>query len=159
MQNIKFEARFLGKGADDREDGKTWEHFRWEISINGERFSYRTGTGHFTRYFGTGRPGETVWDSQNKRNKKPEDRPVLANSELGGWLHVPTALDVLECLLSDMDAGAESFDNFCANFGYSNDSLKALDIYRECMAIAPRIRKALGAELENVRKAIEERNS
>lgn len=41
----------------------------------------------------------------------------------------PTAYDVLACLTKH-DCG--SFDDFCAEYGYSNDSIRALKTYLAC---------------------------
>jgi hypothetical protein len=37
----------------------------------------------------------------------------------------PQPSDVAECLLNDIESGSMSFDEFCDNLGYSNDSIKA----------------------------------
>lgn len=44
----------------------------------------------------------------------------------------PDLLDVLQCLLSDGSAADESFDDWCANFGYDTDSRKAFATYELC---------------------------
>lgn len=140
MKNIQFKATFTGMNDKDG-----WKHYQWSITINGVVFEYNTGLAHFTPYTGK-RDGsrETVYDSTYKRNKKPDNG--LANADLQGWLHVPTLDSVLECLFSDLECGEQSFNDFCDNLCYSNDSLKALDVYRSCMEIAPKLRKALGNE-------------
>ena len=53
----------------------------------------------------------------------------------------PTIEDVLECLGSDAECGLYSFEDFCDNLGYSNDSIKAFQTYRQCEEIAKKIRK------------------
>lgn len=153
MKDIKFTTQFVGKGK--RLGG--WECFMWIVSINGEQFEYNAGLAHFTPYVGK-KDGsrETVHDSMYKKNKKPENS--LANGELEGWLHVPQLNDVLECLFLDASSGQDSFNDFCDNCGYSNDSLKALDIYRACMAIVPKLRKALGEKYNAVKEEIEALN-
>ena len=37
------------------------------------------------------------------------------------------------CIIEDALAGCDGFDEFCSNLGYSNDSLKAFRIYKECV--------------------------
>lgn len=59
----------------------------------------------------------------------------------------PTAYDLLYCLQSDCQAAEGSFDDFCSNFGYDNDSIKALNTYNACCEGAKKLRKALGPEL------------
>lgn len=39
---------------------------------------------------------------------------------------------LLYCFVSDAHSGQESFDNFCDNFGYDNDSRKAEKIFKLC---------------------------
>ena len=63
-----------------------------------------------------------------------------------GWKVDPSARDVLDCLLSDAESGAETFDDFCANLGYDTDSRKALNQYLECHAIGAKVRRLLGAD-------------
>ena len=55
---------------------------------------------------------------------------------------------------SDTDAGLESFNEFCDNMGYSNDSLHAFDVYRACAENGQKLRKALGAEYEAQRTRV-----
>jgi len=42
-------------------------------------------------------------------------------------------LFAFRCIIEDALAGNDSFDEFCSNLGYSNDSLKAFRIYKECI--------------------------
>jgi hypothetical protein len=48
--------------------------------------------------------------------------------------------DILYSLILDSQAGNETFDDFCDNFGYDNDSIKANDIYRACQKNAKKVR-------------------
>ncbi len=60
----------------------------------------------------------------------------------------PTAADVLACLISDASAGAQSFEGFCGEFGYDEDSRKALSVYKACKSMKPRIERFLGDAFE-----------
>ena len=60
----------------------------------------------------------------------------------------PTALDCLDSLLSDAQAGESSFDDFCANFGYDADSRKAERLHKRCGRIAKAMRRLLGDDFE-----------
>lgn len=131
---MKTSIEFQGLRDDDK-----WKHFAWRVTINGEAFNYRTGMGHATPRL-------------SKKRKKPLGPCVT-------WVHIPAIDDILEALFLDVVAGSESFNEFCINSGYDSDSLKAFDIYRACMDIAARLRKALGAEFETERQRIEERYS
>jgi len=67
----------------------------------------------------------------------------------------PTQNMVLESLFLDASCGQESFNDFCDNLGYSNDSIKAFDNYRQCMENAKKLRKALGNEYNTIKESIE----
>lgn len=65
----------------------------------------------------------------------------------------PTAEGVLDCLLSDAQAGNESFEGWCSNFGYDTDSRKAEKTYKACIKTAKRLRKLLGSDYETFAEA------
>ena len=48
----------------------------------------------------------------------------------------PTVADVLYCLLSDSRAGEMEFDEFCSEFGYSEDSISAKETWEQCYQIS-----------------------
>ncbi len=66
-----------------------------------------------------------------------------------GWGHngrAPKAEEVLDCIASDA-AGVENardFSDWCADYGYSDDSRKAERIFRACAAEARQLRRWLG---------------
>src|SRR5688572_19913177 len=51
----------------------------------------------------------------------------------------PSPYDVLACISSDIHC-PETFEDFCAEFGDSKDSIKALQTFRRCSAFAKRLR-------------------
>lgn len=62
----------------------------------------------------------------------------------------PTAYDVLSCL-TKYDCG--SFDNFCLEYGYSNDSIRALKAYLACSKEYEELRRIFNAEqIEELRE-------
>lgn len=65
----------------------------------------------------------------------------------------PEAADVVSCLISDGRAGEESFSEFCAEFGYDEDSRKAEKTWKACKLIAPRIRRLLGNDYDQFDRA------
>ena len=56
----------------------------------------------------------------------------------------PDAADVLSCLLSDVSAGEQSFEDFCGDMGYDPDSRTAEATWRACAETAPKLRRFLG---------------
>jgi hypothetical protein len=138
---MQFTIVFQGK-----RESKEWSHFAWLATINGVSFEYRTGLGHCVPLYTKGK---------YTANKKPLNSITIDD----GYVSIPTLDDILQCLFSDASAGSESFNDFCDNCGYSNDSLKALDTYRACMDAASKLRTALGAEYTATRERIESLNS
>lgn len=65
-----------------------------------------------------------------------------------GIKHAPWAADVLSSLLSDAECGASSFEDFCAEFGYDEDSRAAERTYHACKAMGPKLRRLLGTDYE-----------
>lgn len=61
----------------------------------------------------------------------------------------PTAAGVLACLLSDGGAVDETFDEWCANLGYDEDSRKALKTFKACQRAGKNVRKLLGDDYED----------
>ena len=65
----------------------------------------------------------------------------------------PKKADVLCALCLDAQAADTNFNDWSINFGYNNDSIKALNTYKQCCDIAVRLRQYFTAEQ---RKAITE---
>lgn len=53
----------------------------------------------------------------------------------------PSIADVMYALTLDASAIDESFQDWCDNYGYDSDSIKAFDMYRKCCATGENIRK------------------
>jgi len=118
--------------------------FEYSIELNGHSFEYFTGLGwsKVSHKKPIGFKALSELETQLVINNVP----FSYNRTMNGariWRQVPTESDVLECLKVDAEAGKMSFDEFCENFGYSNDSLKALDVYRACLET---VRKLKGFE-------------
>lgn len=52
----------------------------------------------------------------------------------------PSAYDVLACISSDENC-PDTFEDFCAEYGYETDSIKALQTFRCCSRFAKRLRE------------------
>jgi hypothetical protein len=61
-------------------------------------------------------------------------------------LACPTAYDLLSCIRLDSSAEGQSFAQWCSEFGYDGDSIKALNTYNACLDNAKKLRQALGNE-------------
>lgn len=143
---MKFETKFITKVTED-EDPKGWGHFAWSVKIGPELFTYRMGLAHCTQ----------VRDKRTFRTNKKPDGAFLVQ-ECGWaryWAHTPKQDEVLHSLFLDAQCGSLSFNDFCSEFGYDNDSLSALDTYRACMESGEKLRRALGPEYTKEKERIE----
>ena len=59
----------------------------------------------------------------------------------------PKVASVLYSLLSDASAEQRNFYEWCSDYGYSTDSISALNAYRACLDTAAALRKCFSNEL------------
>lgn len=62
--------------------------------------------------------------------------------------HDPTSEGVLECLLSDANGGEMTFDDFCGEFGYDNDSRTAERVWKQCGTVREELQRMLGDDFD-----------
>lgn len=115
-----------------------WLHFSWIITINGVYFDYKTGIGCIeTGSIKSRKPSViAIIPNGDRFNGKLFDKKVRAT--------IPNINDILECLINDSEVSNISFNEFCSNYGYSTDSIKALNIYQECSNTKDKLIKAIG---------------
>jgi hypothetical protein len=127
---ISYAGTYAGE-AVDRDNGKEWKHDAWRVTIGGKivfSSDYKTGTG------------------LRKMNKRGDMKPVF-----------PKAGAVLYCLIMDAEALDQSFSDWCACFGYDEDSRKAESIYFECCDNGKNIRKAFSQDaLKEIKEALKD---
>lgn len=141
FHGVKYELQYLTFVTTEK-----WKHFKWNLFINGEVFEYRTGEGHATSQV-------NKYGSMNYA-KKPEGS--FSNPELKLFIHIPKIEHILQSLFSDAQAGQETFEDFCFDFGYSDDSIKAMETYRACQKNYSKLRKALGSKYNELEKIIQD---
>jgi hypothetical protein len=115
------------------------ESDQWLVVINGQRFDYYTGVGH--RHIDRMTVLGTKWDYdyiKKNRHKLYMDVLVQVSKPV-----TPKLDDVLACLVRDaVGSAAQTFDDWCSDYGYDTDSRKALDIYIACQETAKKLRLA-----------------
>ena len=69
----------------------------------------------------------------------------------------PTIQSVMKSLVLDASDEDYNFSDWCDEFGYSDDSISALNTYKQCLAIATMLRKHCGRDtLQQVREALQQ---
>lgn len=107
-----------------------WECDGWILQLHKnnttQMFDYYTGMGHRTPMpkptdgVSMPRKGTLMYESLEKHRK-----PII-----------PEVCGIIHSLNLDSQALNESFPNWCENFGYDSDSIKALNIYNACCETA-----------------------
>lgn len=162
-----------------------WPCVRYVCTINGKDFDYFLGIGHLKRYQDTGQtyfkpkkiPGTDHVHLGPQPKSSGNGRPplTLINKEIalhfhprrctiyeweqlensGCYVEPPKLEHVLNSLFLDSSAHDETFENWCSEFGYDSDSIKARKIYDECNEVFFKTREALGKDFEEIRKHIQ----
>jgi hypothetical protein len=160
-KGVKYSFNYVGASHDDE-----WSHDLWNITFfnNGIKdkagsrcatFEYKTRIGHrLTRtlkggaynYMTFGRLQGLEIAAHRGALQLPKNAslyfPVNRDEIIKTLFAVaPTAASVLYCLLSDASASNESVKDWCDNYGYDSDSIKALNIYNQCIANAEKLSK------------------
>lgn len=132
----------------------------WKVTINGKTFKYFEGIGNFIeqKYYNKLIAQEVI------KVLSGEKKDWLASDYYKGVyktdrikknkLTPPKIQDVMYCLVSDYFCAvdANSFEDFCANFGYDVDSIKALKTYKALQKNAIKI-AGLGLDLKALQDA------
>lgn len=107
-----------------------WKCDQWRVELSSKAgfwsTDYFTGLGH--------------------RSKPDSWRPAKPKK--------PTIADVLYSLFMDASAADNKFHDWCAEYGYSDDSIKALNTYKRCLDIATALRKHFSPDQRQAIQAI-----
>ena len=90
----------------------------------------------------------TLTRGGNGTGKGPQaGQMTIEYSQGSAHTKTPTAADVLDCLAMDSSGDLSSFEDFCSEYGYDEDSRKAEALFKACQSIQIRFKKFLGHEL------------
>jgi len=138
---FEFTHLFIDSCKD--EESIILDHWKVNIYYNGNNYS----TEYITEIGLRKLSNPIVKEGLNKYyNKITNEIKNQFDAAKANWLKVvtPEDADVMYSLLMDAGCSIESFDDFCENLGYSNDSIKALNIYLKCQKTKASLVKLLG---------------
>lgn len=121
------------------------------VTLESQRMNHREGAEDWPR-------GSSHWRCCLKRTMPDGKRKQFTCDYSMGSAHKgkPNVADVVSSLLLDARAGDESFADFCANFGYDEDSRKAEATWRQCRTVYHKITPMFEDFLEELQAALEE---
>jgi hypothetical protein len=105
---------------------------QWRVSINTKAGFWSTD--YFT---GTGLRREV----KGSRAMHVKTYKTVGNKWIPAEPVKPTIADVLYSLFNDAQAADLNFHDWCDTFGMSDDSIKALNTYKQCLEIGTMLRK------------------
>ena len=152
VENLLIEFDIKGSisieymGVSKKLDGNPMD--QWRVIFNTgktyEEFEYFTGFGHRKTIRGFAACG------------KPNAKFIRGNWEVSKP-QTPHIAGVLYSLLLDSNVQYESFSEWCANYGYSDDSIKAETIYRACHQIAMQLKSIFTREqIQKLNEALQD---
>ena len=158
---VEYSVQYIGETVKDNE----WNCDEWRCTFRNasgkaEKFEYFTGLGlrvvdeaklkqHKARYSGA------------QYQPAPKPRSIMG-AEIAKSLEAcklpsnPPAAGVLYSLLNN--GTEDNFIDWCDNFGYDSDSIKALNTYNACCTDDRRIKSviAIGSVIQDLRTALED---
>ncbi len=163
LSNIKYTPILLGIQND---------RINWAILVNDQEFSYFQGLGYLAAKVDKN-DSRSLWNGVDltkltKEAKIKACRAVLPYSKRltvndFEWTNVlyvknPKIEDLLDCLFLDAQSHESSFESWCDELGYDQDSIKAKKTYDLCIEGYFKLKKALGKDYEAIKLHIESLN-
>lgn len=126
IESLPVKITYVGETMREND----WKCDQWRIELSSKAgfwsTDYFTGMGHRSKP-----------DSWGKTKPK---KPAIA--------------EVLYSLFMDASAADNNFHDWCAEYGYSDDSIKSLNTYKQCLDIATALRKHFSPEQRQAIQAI-----
>lgn len=95
----------------------------------------------------------TVWDIETRKRTSFDFWGSIANPELESEYDT---LNAFYCFVSDALSGAETFPDFCREFGYDDDSRKARKAWNACRRSLAKLRRVSGYSDDEIYSLINE---
>ena len=133
---LRFSCTYAGERIRDAGKGeRAWQCDAWTVRIDSNVKGAEPYVFEFYTGLGLRRP----------RSKPPKwFNPRVDSDALGRYTPrpvAPTVDDVLNSLMLDRMAAYTSFSDWCAEYGYDDDSIKAFELYRQCCDVNDRLQK------------------
>lgn len=157
--NIKVNHQFIG--YDNNVNGQEWQADRFLIKFNNIEFRFNVGIGNrlesSTKYKAGLSELKVMYSNCDKVLYSVDYVPTKYNKTRKTLAVAPTPANVLYCILTDAEGTDCSFDDWCDMFGYSDDSLSALNIYKECCKIGKNLLKVFTrSQIEQLREMLQD---
>jgi len=150
--NVSFNAALV---IENHTRDENWKCDQWTITFKGKSaasiFEFFTGIGHRKIVNHKDFKAGTMIRAKTKTIK-----PYTSHVQFE-VVSKPTPASVLYCLIGDMEATNETFGDWCDNYGYDNDSMKAHAIYNACIENAKKLQTIFKtSHIDKLRELLED---
>ncbi len=141
-KGISYNVKYVGETSKRDAGEKPWQCDQWQVIFDTKTGPHKEIREDYYTGLGLRKKGRHLISLDWKQPDKPQK---------------PSAASVLYSLLLDGEACSMSFADWCDNFGYDTDSIKALNTYQQCERIGASLRKLFDRETqEQLRKLLED---
>lgn len=148
MQTVEFNIEalpvkitYVGETVRDND----WKCDQWRVELTNKYGIWSTD--YFT---GSGLRQEV----KGARAGLIKTHKIIGNKWVPAKPVQPKVADVLYSLFMDANAADSNFHDWCADYGFSDDSIKALNTYKQCLDTATALRKHFSPEQRQAIQAI-----
>ena len=145
LETLPVKIAYVGEVTRDK-----WDCDQWRVTLSSKAgfhsFDYFTGLGLRDKLRGL---------------RAMHTKGAIFDYKQDTWTatkpKTPKVADVLNSLILDSSAEDENFHDWCSNYGYSDDSIKAMNTYKACLEIAVALRKHFSPDtLRQVRELLQD---
>jgi hypothetical protein len=150
LQSAGIKFNITPKGAGLKRDG--WECDGWMLEL-----SHKNNTEYFDYFTGIGHRVVPKLDKHLIMREYKGSRMLAAKLAEKAKPVTPEVCGILYSLILDGEALHTSFSDWCDNFDYDSDSIKALNTYQACTDNAKKMRRVIdNPTLELLREALQD---
>jgi hypothetical protein len=145
---VTLEATLVRKPIDRNAKSDDWQKSAYHFSC-----IIRRGDQSLTTDYFMGHAHETIPAWIKRQYDNPRSSYDLEQRAKHAQPIPPKVADVVSALVRDSSACDMPFDDWCDEYGYSNDSIKARDTYDQCQRLGSKIRRLLASAIKEFQQA------
>lgn len=148
LEALPVKIQYIGEVASKWDGDKARPVDQWIVTL-----SNKYGSHSFDYFTGLGLRKEV----KGARALYIKTAKIVGNRWVTAEPVKPKVADVLHSLILEASAADENFVDWCANYGYSDDSIKAMNMYKACLDTATALRKYFAPDvLRQIRELLQD---
>lgn len=135
----------LSRNAKEKYPSLNWE-CALKRGAHSYSFPYTKGSGHCHAY------RNPIRFSDGRKDEYATKEAIRRECETGHKVPPPTLVEV--CYSLFMDAYDGSFEDWCSEFGFSDDSIRAKAMYEECCRTRYALQRMFGQHYDSIKNLL-----